>query len=164
MESVKTRVNNRMLFNVEKICLVLGVMLLFKSYISCNFFVFTGRSMGARVAAELATTSNLTNQFIFGVACLSYPLHPPRRTHELRMSSIIHLGVPVLFVSGTRDSFCRRDLMEKVLEKIGVDWTMHWVERADHSLNITNKPNNEVIDMMCEWMVKWCQSVFMAER
>jgi len=120
--------------------------------------------MGGRVAAELATTSNLTKEFIYGVVCLSYPLHPPRKTHELRMSSIIHLGVPVLFVSGTKDSFCRRDLMEMVLAKIGVDWTMHWVENADHSLNINNKPNDEVIDMMCEWFVKWSQSVFMAER
>lgn len=120
--------------------------------------------MGARVAAELATISNLTNQFIFGVVCLSYPLHPQRRTHELRMSSIIHLGVPVLFVSGTKDTFCRRDLMEKVLEKIGVNWTMHWVDNADHSLNINGKPNNEILDMMCDWFVKWCQSVFMAER
>jgi predicted alpha/beta-hydrolase family hydrolase len=120
--------------------------------------------MGARVAAELATISDLTNQFIFGVACLSYPLHPPRKPDELRMSSLIHLGIPVLLINGTKDPFCRKDLMDNVLDKMGSDWKMHWVEKADHSLNVNNKQNNEVIDMICEWVVKWCQSVFMAER
>ena len=117
-----------------------------------------------RVAAELATISNLTNQFIFGVACLSYPLHPPRKFCELRMSSLIHLGIPVLFVSGTKDPQCRKDLMESALDTMGIDWEMHWIEKADHSLNINNKPNNELLDMMSQWVVTWCQSVFMAER
>ncbi|EDO48462.1 predicted protein [Nematostella vectensis] len=127
--------------------------------------IVAGRSMGARVAAELATQSCLTNRLIFGVACLSYPLHPPKRTSELRVSSLLHLGIPVLFVSGTHDPMCRMDLMEgKVLTRLGTNWEMRWVENADHTLNINSKSNAEVVDIMCDWVVKWCQSVFMAER
>ena len=59
--------------------------------------------MGARVAAEVASNSSLTTNFVYGVACLSYPLHPPRKTSELRVSPLLHLGVSVLFISGKKD-------------------------------------------------------------
>ena len=38
--------------------------------------------MGAHVDAKVASNSSLTTNFVFGVACLSYPLHPPRKTSE----------------------------------------------------------------------------------
>ena len=121
--------------------------------------------MGARVAAEVASNSSLTTDFVYGVACLSYPLHPPRKTSELRVSPLLHLGVPVLFISGRKDPFCRADLMENAtLNRMANDWTMHWVDGADHELKVNGKVNNEIISNMCEWFVQWCQSVFMAER
>ena len=126
--------------------------------------VFSGRSMGARVAAEVASSSSLTSDFVFGLACLSYPLHPPRRTSELRVSSLFHLGVPVLFISGKMDQFCRSDLMESTLNRMANDCTMHWMEGVDHELKLRGKVNHEVISQMCECFVQWCQSVFMAER
>ena len=132
--------------------------------VNLKLFSFKGRSMGARVAAEVASNSNLSTKFVFGVACLSYPLHPPRKTSELRVSPLLHLGVPVLFISGRKDPFCRTDLMEAALNRMANDWTMHWIEGADHELKINSKVNNEVISKMCEWFVQWCQSVFMAER
>lgn len=121
--------------------------------------------MGARVAAEVASNSSLTTDFVYGVACLSYPLHPPRKTSELRVSPLLHLGVPVLFINGRKDPFCRTDLMENAaLNRMANDWTMHWVDGADHELKVNGKVNNEIISNMCEWFVQWCQSVFMAER
>ena len=121
--------------------------------------------MGARAAAEVVSNSSLTTDFVYGVACLSYPLHPPRKTSELRVSPLLHVGVPVLFINGRKDPFCRADLMENTaLNRMANDWTMHWVDSADHELKVNGKVNNEIISNMCEWFVQWCQSVFMAER
>ena len=121
--------------------------------------------MGARAAAEVVSNSSLTTDFVYGVACLSYPLHPPRKTSELRVSPLLHLGVPVLFINGRKDPFCRADLMENTaVNRMANDWTMHWVDSADHELKVNGKVNNEIISNMCEWFVQWCQSVFMAER
>lgn len=120
--------------------------------------------MGARVAAEVATHSSLTKDFVYGLVCLSYPLHPPRRPTELRISALLHLGIPVLFTSGTKDTFCRKDLMEAVLNKMGTDKTMHWIPGADHELKIHSKQDSAVLSAMCDCVVQWCQSVFMAER
>ena len=126
--------------------------------------LFIGRSMGARVATEVASNSSLTTNFVFGVACVSYPLHPPRKTSEIRVSSLLHLGLPALFISGRKDPYCRPDLMDTALNRMANDWKMHWVEGADHELKLRGRVNHELISDMCEWFVQWCQSVFMAER
>ena len=120
--------------------------------------------MGARVAAEVASNSSLTTNFVFGVACVSYPLHPPRKTSEIRVSSLLHLGLPALFISGRKDPYCRPDLMDTALNRMANDWKMHWVEGADHELKLRGRVNHVLISDMCEWFVQWCQSVFMAER
>ena len=120
--------------------------------------------MGARVAAEVASNSSLTTNFVFGVGCLSYPLHPPRKTSEIGVSSLLHLGLPALFISGRKDPYCRPDLMDTALNRMANDWKMHWVEGADHELKLRGRVNHELISDMCEWFVQCYQSVFMAER
>ncbi len=119
--------------------------------------------MGARVAAELATIGT-HDGFVLGVLCLSYPLHRPRRQEELRISHVIHLRVPVLFISGTRDLMCRTDLMEKVVDQIASDKKIHWVEDADHSLNVRGKCDLAALERISQLALDWCQSVFTAER
>ena len=120
--------------------------------------------MGSRVAAELATRQSDEPPFILGVFCHSYPLHPPKRFNELRVSHLLHLNLPVLFVNGTKDSMCRMDLMEDIIEKMGNDVKVHWVHEADHSLKVKNSLNDDVLGKICQWTVEWIQSVFMAER
>ena len=120
--------------------------------------------MGGRVAAELATRHPAENPFVLGVFCVSYPLHPPRRFKELRVSHLIHLNLPVLFVSGTNDPMCRIDLMEDTIDNITSDVRVHWVNDADHSLKIKSSMQPEILSKICQWTVEWAQSVFMAER
>ena len=120
--------------------------------------------MGGRVAAELATNYTTEDDFIWGVFCLSYPLHPPKRFNELRVAHVIHLNLPILFVSGTNDAMCRMDLMEDTIDKIKNDVKVHWVQDADHSLNVKGKFYHDILDKICHWTLEWSQSVFMAER
>lgn len=40
-----------------------------------------------------------------GLVLLGYPLHPPRKPEQLRTAHFGAIGVPCLFVSGTRDDF-----------------------------------------------------------
>ncbi|XP_065058370.1 testis-expressed protein 30-like isoform X2 [Rhopilema esculentum] len=123
-----------------------------------------GRSMGGRVAAELATLHGKEDPFVLGVFCLSYPLHRPKRYNDLRVAHLIHLSVPVMFVSGTKDPMCRMDLMESTIDRIGSDVRVHWLHDADHSLNLKGKCDDEILAKICEWTISWIQSVFMAER
>ncbi|HEY7680441.1 MAG TPA: alpha/beta family hydrolase, partial [Terriglobia bacterium] len=88
-----------------------------------------GRSMGGRAASMMAAEGFACD----GLILLAYPLHPPGEPEKLRDAHLAHIGVPVLCFNGTRDDFCRRDLMETVVARLQRSWTMHWLESADHS-------------------------------
>ena len=134
-----------------------------------NCCIIGGRSMGARVAAEIASTLDHQNKnFVIGVLCLSYPLHPPQKTTEQRLLSILPLRIPVLFLSGTKDSMCHQDLMESTLKRLNCDWSIHWIQGGDHGLILKDRETShtykDVLQDLCDTVLLWTQSVFMGER
>ncbi len=92
-----------------------------------------GRSMGGRAATMLAAEGFPSA----GLILLAYPLHPPGRPDRLRDAHLDRIAAPVVCFNGTRDSLCRRDLMEDVAARLRPGWTMHWLEGADHSFRVT---------------------------
>lgn len=89
--------------------------------------VIGGRSMGGRAASMLAADGFTCA----GLLLFAYPLHPAGQPEKLRVSHLPEIKVPVLCFNGTRDTLCRRDLMEK---HVPAAWNMQWLEGADHSL------------------------------
>ena len=104
-----------------------------------------GRSMGGRVATMLAAEGLACD----GLLLFAYPLHPAGQPQKLRDAHLPEIRVPVLCLSGTRDALCRRDLMEKVLEKTR-GWTMHWLEGADHSFHVLKSSGRTDEDVIAE--------------
>jgi hypothetical protein len=105
-----------------------------------------GRSMGGRAASMLAAEG-----FVYdGLLLLAYPLHPAGRPDQLRDAHLPRIGVPVLCLNGTRDALCRRDLMESVLERLGTNWTMHWLEGADHSFRVLKSSGRTDAQVLAE--------------
>src|ERR1043166_4057585 len=94
--------------------------------------IIGGRSMGGRAASMLAAEGFAVDALLL----LAYPLHPPGRFDKLRDAHLPSIRMPVLCVNGTRDDFCRRDLMEAVLQRVGANFTMHWLDGADHSFHV----------------------------
>ena len=88
-----------------------------------------GKSMGGRVASMLAADGADVDGLFF----LGYPLHSPGNFGTLRDEHLYGIGKPMLFVSGTKDTFARKDLLETVLAKIGSNAQVLWVEGGDHS-------------------------------
>ena len=114
-----------------------------------------GRSMGGRTASMLAAEGHPCD----GVLLFAYPLHPPGQPGKLRTAHLSSIAVPVLCFNGTRDDFCRRDLMETALTGVGGRWTMHWLEGADHSFRVQKRSGTtdeavlaEVGDVTQTWM------------
>lgn len=62
--------------------------------------VVGGRSMGGRVASMVADDAEVA-----GLACLSYPWHPPQKPDQPRTAHLLGLRTPALIVQGTRDLF-----------------------------------------------------------
>jgi predicted alpha/beta-hydrolase family hydrolase len=107
--------------------------------------VIGGRSMGGRAASMLASKGFDAD----GLLLLAYPLHPAGRPDQLRDAHLPAIRMPVLCINGTRDALCTRELMDRVLERVGANWRMHWVEGADHSFHVlrsSGRTDAEVMD------------------
>jgi uncharacterized protein len=97
--------------------------------------VLGGKSMGGRIASQAVAAGTAADALVF----LGYPLHPPGRTDKLRDRHLPRIGVPMLFVQGTRDAFARWDLLERVLEGLGPRADLHRVEDGDHSFAVRKR-------------------------
>lgn len=106
--------------------------------------IIGGRSMGGRAASMLAADGFECD----GLLLLAYPLHPAGKPEKLRDAHLPQIRVPVLCFNGTRDELCRRDLMEKALEKLS--WQMHWLKGATHSFRV--KDLKEVAEVSRAWL------------
>jgi predicted alpha/beta-hydrolase family hydrolase len=98
--------------------------------------IIGGHSMGGRVASMLAAEGDDVD----GLLLFAYPLHPPGQFEKLRDAHLPAIKCPVLQFSGTRDEFCRRDLMEGVA--VGDNYEVVWLEGADHSYSISKGSGN----------------------
>ena len=90
-----------------------------------------GHSYGGRQATMLASEDP---QLVNGLLLLSYPLHPPRKPTELRVSHFPALQTPALFVQGTRDPFGSIAEMKSALESVPAPKLLFVVEGAGHDL------------------------------
>jgi predicted alpha/beta-hydrolase family hydrolase len=108
--------------------------------------IIGGRSMGGRAASMLVADGFACD----GLLLLAYPLHPAGRPEQLRDAHLPRIGVPVLCFNGTRDSLCRVDLMERVLETVTTDWEMRWIDGADHGFHVLKSTGRSDADVRQE--------------
>jgi hypothetical protein len=94
--------------------------------------ILGGRSMGGRAASMLAAEGFACD----GLLLAAYPLHPAGKPEKLRDAHLPRIQCPVLCFNGTRDPLCDRTLMEQTLLKLKTNWTLHWIEGADHSFRM----------------------------
>ena len=114
--------------------------------------IIGGRSMGGRAASMLAADGFDCD----GLLLLAYPLHPAGKPEQLRDAHLGQIHVPVLCFNGTRDALCRRDLMERTVEKL--PWQMHWLEGADHSFHVlksSGRTDDDVLKELVQVSADW---------
>ena len=109
-----------------------AVMSRARSELSPRILIIGGRSMGGRAASMLAAAGTACDALLL----FAYPLHPAGKPERLRDAHFPRLRLPVLCFNGTRDSLCRRDLMERALKSVTAHWRMHWLDGADHAFHV----------------------------
>jgi uncharacterized protein len=105
-----------------------------------------GHSMGGRAASVMAAEQNPFH----GLILCGYPLHPAGQPEKLRSEHLPHIAIPTLCCNGTRDELCRRDLMDPIVATLP-QWTMHWIEAADHSFHVQKKSGRTEEDVHQEF-------------
>lgn len=103
---------------------------------SAGRLIVGGKSMGGRIASELAATE--AEVFgIAGVACLGYPFHPAGKPDQLRTEHLRAFPLPLLIVQGERDALGARAEVE------GYDLDQRieivWLPDGDHSFKPRKK-------------------------
>ena len=116
--------------------------------------IIGGKSMGGRVASYIAADAPGVSALLF----LGYPLHPPGKSHQLRDQHLYALKIPMLFISGTRDTFAERDLLQGVVRKIGDNATLVWIEGGDHSLK-RGRGDGEGLETAVEAIDQWIRGL-----
>jgi predicted alpha/beta-hydrolase family hydrolase len=112
-----------------------------KSSHQTSRIIIGGKSMGGRIASQVAANGRVD---VNGLFFLGYPLHPPGKTEQLRDTHLYGIRKPMLFLSGTRDNFARKDLLERVVAKIGSNAQLNWIENGDHSFKTSNAKGNDL--------------------
>jgi uncharacterized protein len=108
--------------------------------------IIGGRSMGGRVASMMAADGF----HAAGLLLLAYPLHPPKQFDRMRDEHLPRIAIPVLCFNGTRDEFARRDLMDATMARVGKNWTMRWLDGADHSFHVLKSSGRTDADLLDE--------------
>jgi len=114
-----------------------------------------GKSMGGRIAAQLAAQGLGVNGLVF----LGYPLHPPGRPEQLRDRPLYQLACPVLFVQGASDPFCHFDRLGPVLARIPVRTDLHVLPGLGHSFESGKNIAPETLGEVSRVIVGWLDSL-----
>ncbi|HXK59567.1 MAG TPA: hypothetical protein PLP42_06675 [Acidobacteriota bacterium] len=115
-----------------------------------------GKSMGGRIASQIATR---LGHILAGVVVLGYPLHPPGKPGQLRISHLDALSLPVLIVQGSRDSFGTPAELRRWFTKPGM--SILEVKGGDHSFRVLKSSQrsqaevySEIQDKIRDWIVE----------
>jgi predicted alpha/beta-hydrolase family hydrolase len=124
-----------------------------------NRLVIGGKSMGGRIASQVAATPE-TAPHVAALVFLGYPLHPPGRPDKLRDAHLPDIKAPMLFIQGSRDTFGKTDEIHDVIKRLHLPATLYPIEGGDHSLKVPKKgnpPQAEVYETTMDEIAAWLQ-------
>lgn len=133
-----------------------------------NRIVIGGKSMGGRIASQVAATmesnvlaDSLPADSIAGLVFLGYPLHPPGNPENLRDAHLNQLKSPMLFVQGSRDAFGTEAEICSVIKRLKLPATLSAIEGGDHSLKVPKSSGltqQQVYDATMDKILLWMSS------
>ena len=119
-----------------------------------------GRSMGGRMTSLAAAKQPLAD--VRGIVFFAFPLHPSHKPGVERAEHLREVGLPLLFLTGTRDKMAPLDLLQPVCQGLAQTATLHVVEGADHSFHIlkrSGRTDDEVQDELADATRSWIDGI-----
>jgi uncharacterized protein len=107
-----------------------------------------GHSYGGRMTSLAAAQSPLPG--VKGLIFFNFPLHAPGKPKVERAAHLPQIERPMLFLSGSRDTFAQRDLLTQVLEPVQDRTTLHWLDTANHSYQVLKRKRTRQDDVFTE--------------
>ncbi len=115
-----------------------------------------GKSFGGRMTSQAQAAAALPG--VVGLAFLGFPLHPAGKPSIERAGHLDAVGLPMLFLQGTRDELAELALLQPVLARLGRRATLHLVDDADHAFHVRARSGRsdaqalaEMLDILAAW-------------
>ena len=94
-----------------------------------------GKSMGGRIASNVAVSAAGEGLTLSGLVFLGYPLHPAKKPKVRRDEHLPRVPFPMLFVQGSRDQLGDAAEIRELVHRLP-HASVHVVEGGDHSLGL----------------------------
>jgi predicted alpha/beta-hydrolase family hydrolase len=107
-----------------------------------------GKSFGGRMTSGAAAHGLVPA--VRGLIFLGFPLHPPGAPADTRGDHLADVGVPMLFLQGTRDEFADLALLRPLVARLGERATLHLAEGGDHSFKVPASLGRKPAEVMAE--------------
>ncbi len=117
-----------------------------------------GKSMGGRMTSTAASVEALPG--LRGLAFFGFPLHPSGRDSSERGTHLADVGLPMLFLQGTRDKLANLELLTPRLADVEPRPTLHVVQGADHGFHVlkrSGRTDEDVLDELCDTFAEWVE-------
>lgn len=108
-----------------------------------------GKSMGGRMTS-LAAASDGGLPGLRGIVFFGFPLHAAGKTGSERADHLKDVGLPMLFLQGTRDKLAELSRLEPVCAELGTSATLHVVEGGDHSFQVLKRSGRSETEVRSE--------------
>jgi predicted alpha/beta-hydrolase family hydrolase len=118
-----------------------------------------GKSFGGRMTSQAQAESPLAG--VRGLAFLGFPLHAAGKPSGERAAHLRDVGIPMLFLQGTRDELASRALLDPVVQGLGALAQVKWFVDADHSFHVparTGKNDRQVLIEVVTELAQWMKS------
>ena len=119
-----------------------------------------GKSMGGRMTSIAASAEPLPG--VVGLAFFGFPLHAAGKVSADRGAHLVDVGLPMLFLQGTRDKLATMDLLRPLLASVQPPPVLHVVEDADHGFHVpkrSGRSDSDVLDELCVTFAAWAERV-----
>ncbi|MFQ5529992.1 MAG: alpha/beta family hydrolase [Gemmatimonadota bacterium] len=119
-----------------------------------------GKSMGGRMTSTAAAETALPG--VAGLVFFGFPLHgvgkPPSADRGIHLADV---GLPILFLQGTRDRLADLDFLRPLLHEISPAPVLHVVDGADHGFHMlkrSGRTDEDVVEELAATAAAWMAS------
>ncbi len=115
-----------------------------------------GRSFGGRMTSQTQALEPLLD--VSGLIFFAFPLHLAGKPSVTRADHLADIGIPMLFLQGSKDTLAQLDLLQQVVAGLGKRATLDLIADADHAFHVparTGRKDPEVLAATLATAVRW---------
>jgi predicted alpha/beta-hydrolase family hydrolase len=112
-----------------------------------------GKSFGGRMTSQAQASQPLPE--VRGLVFVGFPLHAAGKPSRERARHLAAVGVPMLFLQGTRDELADLALLEPLCAELGPLATLRRLAGADHGFRVTRRSGRSEAEVLGE-LVREC--------